>query len=78
MQKAIYSDKQKILQKLLRKARTDAGLTQEQLGERLGEPQSLISDYERGERRLDLIELNQICDAIGIGLDELVKRYLSV
>jgi transcriptional regulator with XRE-family HTH domain len=78
VQKAIYSDKQKILQKLLRKARTDAGLTQEQLGERLGEPQSLISDYERGERRLDLIELNQICDAIGIGLDELVKRYLSV
>ncbi len=57
--------------------RKEAGLTQTELGERLSEPQSLISDYERGERRLDLIELRQVCEATGITLEVFVSRFES-
>ena len=75
MHKAIHSAQQAHLQELLRRIRKEAGLTQVELGLRLDEPQSLISDYERGERRLDLIELKQVCDAIGIDLEGFVRRF---
>lgn len=47
-----------------------------ELGQRLDEPQSLISDYERGERRLDLIELKQVCDAVGVDLSDFVSEFM--
>lgn len=37
-------------------ARKDAGLTQAGLAARLGRPQSFVSKYEAGERRLDVVE----------------------
>lgn len=77
MQKAIHSAQQAHLQQLLRRVRKEAGLTQVELGQRLDEPQSLISDYERGERRLDLIELKQVCDAIGVDLVEFVQTFVQ-
>ncbi len=63
------------LQGLLREARTAAGLRQADLARRLGKPQSFVSKYESGERRLDLVELRQVCAAIGISLEELVRRF---
>jgi len=44
------------MMELLIAARNKAGLTQEQLAERLDKPQSFVSKYETGERRLDVIE----------------------
>lgn len=75
MEKSFASEEHKRLQALLRQARTDAGLRQADLAQRLGMPQSFISKYESGERRLDLVELGQICEAIGLSLQELVKRF---
>lgn len=63
---------------LLRKIRVDADLTQAQVAERLGQPQSYVSKYETGEQRLDLIELEAVCDAVRIPLDEFVRRYLEI
>ena len=40
----------------LRQARRDAGLTQAQVAEILGRPQSYVSKCERGSRRVDLGE----------------------
>ena len=77
MQKAIHSAQQAHLQQLLRRVRKEAGLTQVELGQRLDEPQSLISDYERGERRLDLIELKQVCDAVGVDLVVFVQQFVQ-
>lgn len=75
MQKAIYSQDQSRLQKLLKTARVEAGLTQAELAQRLGVNQSFVSKYESGERRLDLIELRNICKALGIPLLSFVKRF---
>lgn len=75
MRKSIHSREARILQELLRKARTEAGLTQEQLAERLGMGQAIVSNYERGERRLDLVELTQVLDGIGMPLRTFIDQY---
>jgi transcriptional regulator with XRE-family HTH domain len=75
MEKSIYTPEQEALQSVLRQLRLGAGLRQEDLADRLHEPQSFVSKYESGERRLDLIELRQICDALGVPLLELVTRF---
>ena len=75
MQKAIHSESQNVLRQVLKSVRTDAGLTQQQLAERLGVPQSFISKYESGERRLDLVELRDICKALDISLSAFVKLF---
>lgn len=66
--KTIYSAEYQQLCALLRELRKEAGLTQVQVAERLDEPQSFVSKYEAGERRLDVIELRHVAQAIGINL----------
>ena len=56
----------------------EAGLTQVQLSERLDVLQCEISNYERGEKRLDIVELCHIVDAIGIPLDKFIDRFERV
>jgi len=51
---------------MLREARTAAGLTQYELADKLGRPQSFISKIESGERLLDVIELLTVLRAIGV------------
>lgn len=46
-------------------ARERAGLTQAELALRLRKPQSFISNYERGQRRIDALELIRIAHALG-------------
>jgi len=48
------------LRELLRDIRQKANLTQHELAVRLGRPQSYISKYEGGERRLDFLEIREI------------------
>jgi transcriptional regulator with XRE-family HTH domain len=45
---------------LLRQARIEAGLTQKEAAEMLGKPQSFVSKVESGERRVDVIELQDL------------------
>ena len=62
---------------LLRAARREAGMRQVDLANRLRRPQSYVSKYESGERRLDLLELRQICNALGISLEAFVRKLES-
>lgn len=62
------------LRRLLRELRTEGGLTQVELAERLDEPQSFVSKYESGERRLDVLELREVCNALGISLIDFIDR----
>jgi len=66
MQKSIYTQKHRRLCELLTEARDAAGLTQVQVAARLGRPQSFVSKYEGGERRLDVVEFLAVTDALGI------------
>ena len=69
MPKSIYSKEYKIVLKKLIKARFDAKLKQEDVAIKLKKPQSYISKIERGERRLDIIELKEFADIYKKGLD---------
>ncbi|MGA2771978.1 MAG: helix-turn-helix transcriptional regulator [Bryobacteraceae bacterium] len=64
---------QEQLRSLLRSIRTEAGLTQTDVAQRLKQPQSFVSKYESGERRLDVLELREVCRAIGVPLPEFIK-----
>jgi transcriptional regulator with XRE-family HTH domain len=75
MDKAIHSAEQRVLSGLLRSYRERAGLRQADVAERLGLPQSFVSKYESGERRLDLIELRQVCQALGVSLSDFVVAF---
>jgi len=58
---------------LLVDARKRKGLTQHDVAARLGRPQSFVSKYERGERRLDVVEFLEVSGALGIDPHELLK-----
>jgi transcriptional regulator with XRE-family HTH domain len=74
MKKRIYMAQRGRLVNLLREMRIEAGLTQVDLAARIEKDQAYVSRYESGQRRLDVLEVREICQAIGISLEEFVKR----
>lgn len=75
MEKSLHSTEYRLLLDMLREAREKAGLTQEDLAGKLSATQSFVSKCERGERRLDVIELRHWCDAIGTSLPAFLKKF---
>lgn len=71
----IHTDKYKKLHQLLRLVRNETETSQEELAERLNKPQSFVSKCETGERRVDLIELRDICNALNISLQDFIARF---
>jgi ribosome-binding protein aMBF1 (putative translation factor) len=66
MEKSIFSESYGIFLRQLRAAREKSGLSQVELAHRLKETQSWVSKCERGERRIDIIELRTFCEAMGV------------
>ncbi len=64
MSKSVYTDAYASLLETLIALRKERGVTQTQLAERLGKPQSFVSKVEQGARRLDVIEFYAICRAM--------------
>lgn len=60
-----------------RSARKNLGISQIEVGRRLGKPQSYISKIESCERRIDLIEALRLCDVLGISLETIVPVELK-
>jgi transcriptional regulator with XRE-family HTH domain len=58
----------------LRGIRVDAGLTQSELASRLSRDQTFVSKYESGERRLDVLELREVCRAIGTDFVTFIRK----
>lgn len=74
VKKNIRLDQQKRLLVLLRGIRVDAGFTQSELASRLSRDQTFVSKYESGERRLDVLELREVCWAIGTDFVMFIRK----
>jgi len=74
--RSIYTKSYEQFRQLMVDARKRAGLTQIQLAGKLGKPQSFVSKYELGERRLDVIEFLEVAAALA-AQPEVLLRELS-
>jgi transcriptional regulator with XRE-family HTH domain len=72
MNKSIYTKRQKRLRALLREARKKAGMTQDQLDQRLGAYKTFVSKYEKGDRRLDVVEFIAVAELLGVEPEEVI------
>lgn len=75
MANPLHRTEYEIFRVSLIKARKDAGLTQVEVAEQLNKPQSFVSKYERGERRLDLSEFIEIAEILSIDVQKFIKQY---
>jgi transcriptional regulator with XRE-family HTH domain len=73
---SIHSENYRMLLVMIRDLRTDAGLSQTEVATRLGRPQSWVSKVEVGERRIDVEELSQLCEAIGADPTAVLTHWL--
>ncbi|MEP5395236.1 MAG: helix-turn-helix transcriptional regulator [Hyphomicrobiales bacterium] len=74
MPRSMFSKDYAILIQLMADIRKEMGKTQVDVSTALGKPQSFISKIENGERRMDLIEMIAIADAIGMNSQQILKR----
>jgi transcriptional regulator with XRE-family HTH domain len=77
VKKALYERSYAAFTDLLREERREAGLTQAMLAKKLRRPQSYVSKYERGDRRIDVVEFLEIARAIGFDPNEFLKKLNS-
>lgn len=76
--RSVYSPAYRRLCEWLVAARRAQGLTQLEVAQRLGKPQSFVSKYERGERRLDVVEVVEIAAALAADPCELLAELARV
>jgi transcriptional regulator with XRE-family HTH domain len=80
MRKSVYTAESKILCQTLTEARKASGLHQSELAHRLGRDQSVISNIERGQRRVDVVEFYLYARAMGydpVHLFQILARNLA-
>ncbi len=73
--KSVYSEPYQIFIQLLRREREATKLSQEKLALKLGKPQSYVSKIELGERQINLVELDEWCEALGIPLIGFIEKW---
>lgn len=69
------NDQQEVLEALLRELREESGHRQIDVAKALGIHQSMVSKYEVGERRLDILELRALCRFFDITIAEFMNRF---
>jgi transcriptional regulator with XRE-family HTH domain len=78
MEKSVFHRNYALFLSCLRCARKSAGLTQQEVAERLQQTQSFVSKCERGERRIDVIELLAFCQAIDISIEDFIDQLKHI
>jgi len=77
MEKSIHQKRYHTMIALLRGKREAIGMTQIQLAEKLNVSQTVVSKIETCERRLDMIELIDVCDAINVPFVDFLNELNS-
>jgi len=75
MAKVIYRPEWTAFLRLLHAKRLEAGLTQTECSLRLGRPQSFVSDVERGIRRLDIVQVLDMCKVLDCDFLEFMAEF---
>ena len=66
-----------MLRERLKAARIEAGLTQIELSKKLERPQSYVAKYEGGDRRLDVVELIDVCRLLHLNASDIFVDMLD-
>ena len=74
MTRSAFGRRQKWFRERLADIRRERGFTQVDLANRLRRPQSFVSKYERGERRLDVVEFLDVAHALGLDAAALIAE----
>ncbi len=75
MSKTTYTQANDIFRELLKETRVAKNLKQTDVAKSLGLPQSYVSKYESGERRLDFVETVLVCGALGTSIEDFAAVY---
>jgi ribosome-binding protein aMBF1 (putative translation factor) len=76
MRKSVHSEAQEHFCKVLIDARKNAGLSQQELADRLKRPQSFVAKIEAGERRVDVIEFITIASALAKNPSQMIQMIM--
>lgn len=74
--RSFQAQPRRVFRELIREFRVANRLTQAEVAGRLGVPQSYVSKYESGERRLDFIETFSVCRALGVSLEVFARAFV--
>lgn len=75
MSNKLWDKKQQAFRAAIKEVRTNSELTQVQLAKKLKKPQSYVSKYETGERKLEFVEVMDICSVCGISMKKFADIY---
>lgn len=75
MPKSLNRPEMDVLRTMLLEARHAAGMTQADIGNALGVPQERVSAMERGLRRVDVLELRDLCIVMGEDFIDFMRRF---
>lgn len=78
MPSSIFTQRHQEFIAFIASVRKASGVTQVELAQRLGKPQSFVSKVERGERRLDVIEFCDIAEALGYDPAKLLRKFVEL
>jgi len=73
--KTRYTQADDIFREFLKETRVAKNLTQADVAKSLGLPQSYVSKYESGERRLDFVETVLVSEALGMSIEDFATAY---
>ena len=78
MPDSVHSVRYRRLRNVLVEARRAKRFSQANLAEKLGRVQTFVSKYERGERRLDLVEFLDVATALELDPEKVVRQLQAI
>jgi DNA-binding transcriptional regulator YiaG len=75
--KSVFTKRYKLFLSLLVSIREEKGLSQRELAKKLKRIHTFVSKYERGERRLDVVEFLDIAKALGADPHEIINKLIK-